>query len=143
LGFGSGIYSARHHETLLRLAERLPQVEGKKAFIFSTYGAPTIAVTPEFVTKNHSLLRATLEARGFTIVDEFGCPGFNTNNFLKVFGGLNKGRPNADDLANARSFALGLKGGCESDGNIGSGKCQRTRVENDRGGTNSNKWEGF
>jgi len=53
--------------------------------------------------------QSTLEARGFTIVDESGCPGFNTNSFLKVFGGLNKGRPNADDLANARSLALGLK----------------------------------
>ena len=35
--------------------------------------------------------------------------GFNTNLFLHLFGGLNKGRPNADDLDQARSFALTLK----------------------------------
>jgi len=36
VGFGSWIYSARHHESLLDLADRLPQVTGKIAFIFST-----------------------------------------------------------------------------------------------------------
>ena len=40
IGFGSGIYSAKHHQSLLDLADKLPQVTGKKAFIFSTYGAP-------------------------------------------------------------------------------------------------------
>jgi hypothetical protein len=33
---------------------------------------------------------------GYTIVDEFGCACFNTNKFLKHFGGLNKGRPNEE-----------------------------------------------
>ena len=38
--FGSGIYSSKHHESLLELADKLPQVKNKKAFIFSTCGAP-------------------------------------------------------------------------------------------------------
>ena len=43
------------------------------------------------------------------IIDEFGCRGFNTNSFLKFFGGLNKGRPNAEDLMNAEEFARNVK----------------------------------
>ena len=43
------------------------------------------------------------------IVDEFTCTGFNTNSFLKLFGGINKGRPNADDLKHAEEFAQKLK----------------------------------
>jgi flavodoxin len=42
-------------------------------------------------------------------VDEFICPGFNTNVFLKYFGGINKGRPNAEDFKRAENFAEKLK----------------------------------
>ena len=105
IGFGSGIYSEKHHEYLLDLADRLPQVTNKKAFIFSTS-----AITGEAkVTKDHSLLREKLQSKGYMIVDEFSCKGFNTNGFLKLFGGMNKGRPNAEDLKNAEEFASNLK----------------------------------
>jgi flavodoxin len=43
------------------------------------------------------------------IVDEFSCKGFNTNSFLKYFGGMNKGRPNAEDLKHAEEFVQNLK----------------------------------
>jgi len=108
VGFGSGIDSGKHYAPLLDLADRLPQVANRKAFIFSTCGAPAFAVTREFILKNHSALREKLEAKGYTIVGEFGCPGFNTNMFLRYFGGLNKGRPNAEDLKRAEDFARGL-----------------------------------
>jgi flavodoxin len=55
------------------------------------------------------LLREKLDSKGYTIIDEFGCRGFNTNSFLKFFGGLNKGRPNAEDLKNAEEFARNVK----------------------------------
>ena len=109
IGFGSGIYSAKHHETVLELADSLPSATGRKAFIFSTTGAPKIAITDDFVAKNHSLLREKLQAKGYEIVGEFSCAGFNTNSFLHWFGGLNKGRPDADDLDRAREFARTLK----------------------------------
>lgn len=109
VGFGSGIYGAKHHKTLLNLADRLPQVSGRKAFIFSTCGAPAIGMSEEVVAENHSTLREKLQSKGYTIVDEFGCAGFNTFSFLKLFGGINKGRPNAQDLENAEAFAQNLK----------------------------------
>jgi flavodoxin len=43
------------------------------------------------------------------VVDEFNCKGFNTNSFLKLFGGINKGRPNDEDLRKAAEFASKLK----------------------------------
>jgi len=111
IGFGSGIYSYKHHQSLLDLADKLPQAKGRKAFIFSTTGSPATfgrqALTEAL--KQHATLREKLQSKGYTIVDEFICAGFNTNSFLKLFGGINKGRPNAEDLKNAEEFAQKLK----------------------------------
>ena len=105
VGFGSGIYDEKHHELLLELADTLPQVTNKKAFIFST----SAIMGEDKVAKDHLILREKLQSKGYTIVDEFACKGFNTNSFLKYFGGMNKGRPNAEDLKNAEEFAQNLK----------------------------------
>ncbi len=110
VGFGSGIDSGRHYAPLLDLADRLPQVADRKAFIFSTCGIPAFGFSQGFVLKNHSALREKLVSKGYQIVDEFGCVGWNTNVFLKYFGGLNKGRPNSGDLKRAEEFARGLEG---------------------------------
>lgn len=104
IGFGSGIYSAKHHTDLLDLADALPRVTGKKAFIFST----SAIMGKEKVAKDHSMLREKLQSKGYAIVDEFSCKGFNTNSFLKYIGGMNKGRPNAEDLKHAEEFAQNL-----------------------------------
>jgi flavodoxin len=105
VGFGSGIYGEKHHKLLLDLADKLPQATNKKAFIFSTS-----ALTGEAkVAKDHSTLRKKLQSKGYIIVDEFQCSGFNTNSFMRFFGGMNKGRPNAEDLKHAEEFAQNLK----------------------------------
>jgi len=109
IGFGSGIYGATFGASLLNLADRLPQVVGKKAFLFSTYGAPAFVANREFIEKNHEQIREKLQAKGYTVIGEFGCAGWNTNSFLKYFGGLNKGRPDADDLKDAEAFAREMK----------------------------------
>jgi flavodoxin len=113
IGFGSGIYGAKNHKSLLDLAEKLPHANGRKAFIFSTFGAPVGLYKGErlreFIRNNHAALREKLLSKGYTVIGEFGCPGLNTNSFLKFFGGLNKGRPNAEDLRHAEEFAHNLK----------------------------------
>lgn len=105
IGFGSGIYSATFDPSILTLADRLSYAAGKKAFLFSTYGAPAFIANREFIEKNHQQIREKLRLKGYNVVGEFGCAGWNTNSFLNYFGGLNKGRPNAEDLANAEAFA--------------------------------------
>jgi len=115
VGFGSGIDSGIHYKELLDFANNLPQVTNKKAFIFSTCGVPMKFMELDkteftrYVAKNHSSLREKLQSKGYMIVDEFSCAGFNTNSFNKLFGGINKGRPNAEDLKQAEEFAQNLK----------------------------------
>ena len=111
VGFGSGIYSYQHHRSLLDLADKLPQVTNRRAFVFSTTGAP-IAFGESAITEaleQHTPLKEKLQSKGYVIVDEFICAGFNTNSFLRLFGGINKGRPNAEDLKHAEEFAQNLK----------------------------------
>ena len=114
VGFGSGIDTGKNYKELLDFADRLPQVTDKKAFVFSTSGMP-VGISgqqrvEEYTRKCHTTLKETLQSKGYTIVDEFGCAGFNTNKFLKYFGGINKGRPNEEDLKHAEAFAEKLKG---------------------------------
>jgi flavodoxin len=111
VGFGSGIYSDQHHRSLFNLVEKLPQVNNKKAFIFSTSGAPAFALDDglDYIEEAHLPLREKLQSKGYTVIGEFMCPGYNTNRFLKAFGGLNKGRPNAQDLKRAEAFAQKLE----------------------------------
>jgi len=104
IGFGAGIDSGRHYKPLLDFADRLPNVNGKTGFIFSTS-----AIQGETkVTKDHSALRQKLMSKGYRVIGEFSCKGFNTNSFLKYFGGMNKDSPNSEDLKNAKEFALRL-----------------------------------
>lgn len=112
VGFGSGIFDGKHHVSLLELADVLPLFSGKKAFIFSTSGVARIALlnnhgkteNPDFAD-SHTLLRERLLAKGFDVVGEFNCAGFNDNSFLKLFGGMNKGKPDEVNAELAEEFA--------------------------------------
>ncbi|MFX1323526.1 MAG: flavodoxin family protein [Promethearchaeota archaeon] len=103
IGFGSGIYSGKHHRFLLDLADKLIHVINGRAFLFST------CTFKREVAKNHSVLREKLQSKGFVISGEFGFRGFNTNSFIKYVGGVNKGRPNVEDLNDAELFIQNLK----------------------------------
>jgi flavodoxin len=100
IGFGSGIYGGVHHKSLLELADSLPEISGKKVFLFSTSGG-TDNTMP---IKCHSALREKLQSKGYTIIDEFNCKGF----FGFVGIGISRGRPNSIDLKNAEEFAQNL-----------------------------------
>jgi len=114
VGFGSGIYDQKHHKLLLDLAEKLPQVTDRKAFIFSTSGVARKFAIDNSIDDPHLALREKLQSKGYLIVDEFNCAGFNTNSFLKLIGGINRGKPNAEDLKNAEEFAQNLRSACAS-----------------------------
>jgi flavodoxin len=101
IGFGSGVYGKKFHKTLIQFVEALPAVTGKRAFILSTSGGGEI--------QTHAAPKKLLMNRGFSIVGDFSCKGWTTWGPLKLFGGTNKGRPNEEDLEEARVFARGLK----------------------------------
>ena len=100
IGFGSGIYHNKHHESLFKLLDKLPIQENKKAFIFTTSGASKDYNEP---------LKDKLLEKGFNITGDFSCKGFDTWGPFKIIGGINKGRPNEKDLENAKKFAEDLK----------------------------------
>lgn len=103
IGFGSGIYFGVVHPRLLELIDRLPPGEGRAAFTFSTSGSfllPWVGV---------SGARSRLAARGYRVLGDFNCRGYDTVGPLGWIGGLNRGHPNADDLARAARFADALQ----------------------------------
>jgi flavodoxin len=101
IGFGSGIYMFKHHKSLFKFVKNLKVADGKKAFIFSTSGSLN-------GKKFHKKLREELIKKGFKIIDEFNCLGWDTFGLLKLIGGVNKGKPDETDIENARNFARGL-----------------------------------
>ena len=104
VGFGSGVYFGKLHKGLLEFADKVPQVNGKNAFIFSTSGR-----AGKSAADFHNALRSTLSSKGYTILGEFSCPGFDTFGLLKIGGGIKKGRPNQDDLKQAETFAQSMQ----------------------------------
>jgi len=99
IGFGSGIFYRKFHGRLLKVINEIPPSKSK-AFIFSTSGYGTINF--------HKSLREVLEAKGFQIIGDFACKGWDTWTPFKLVGGINKGMPDENDLARAREFAKGL-----------------------------------
>ena len=105
IGFGSGVYFGKHHATLLDFIDRLPMVRNKKAFIFSTSGLRKIPFVHDF----EKPLKERLRRKGFDVIGEFSCRGYDTSRAAMILGGINRGRPNARDLQQAEDFAGRLK----------------------------------
>jgi flavodoxin len=105
IGFGSGVYFGKHHKSLLDFVDKLPMLPNKKAFIFSTSGLRKIPFMHNF----DKLLKEGLQRKGFEIISEFSCRGFDTSKAAMIVGGINKDRPNAEDLRQAEDFARSLK----------------------------------
>lgn len=101
VGFGSGVYYGQMHPGLLDWVRGLPDSPRASipAFIFSTSGLPFLAklwATP---------LRRLLARKGFHVVGEFACRGFDTWGPLWLTGGMNRKHPDERDLERAREFA--------------------------------------
>jgi len=105
IGFGSGIYFGKHHQNLLDFVDKLPLIQNKKAFIFSTSGLRKI----RFIHNFDKPLKEKLQRKGFDIIGEFSCRGYDTSPAAMIVGGINKSRPDAKDLKQAEDFAKSLK----------------------------------
>ena len=76
-----------------------------KAFIVSTSGLKRIPFVHDF----DKTLKEELRRKGFDIIGEFSCRGYDTSRAAMIVGGINRGRPNARDLQQAEDFARRLK----------------------------------
>lgn len=99
VGFGSGVYNGKLHKELSEILSKLSQQDDKKAFIFSTTGSKT------YSSMAHERFRPMLEEKGFEIIGEFSCLGFDT---ALTKEGINKGRPNKQDIKNAEDFIINI-----------------------------------
>ena len=100
IGFGSGAFYGRLHKNVSNLIDRLPNLPNKKAFVFSTSGQGKIGY--------NALTKRKLKEKGFEVVGSFACKGYDTYGPFKLVGGISKGRPNDDDIQNAKKFAENL-----------------------------------
>jgi len=107
IGLGSGIYFGAPHRSVRDLAKNLPAAANaatnKRAFLFSTSGLPFLGWLW------HRGLRRTLSKKGYAIVGEFNCRGWDTVGPLGLIGGLNRKHPNDDDLDRATAFGRSLR----------------------------------
>lgn len=103
VGFGSGVFGFAPHPDLGAFVDRLPPVDGVRAFVFATSGTGRVLTRPGVRP-----LDARLETKGYLVVGTFCCRGFDTWWPLRLVGGMNKGRPDARDLERARAFARTL-----------------------------------
>ncbi len=103
IGFGSGIYYMTVEPRLRKLMRHLPTVDHIRAFTFFTSGAREVPLWGY-----HKPLRKQLESKGFEVVGSFSCRGWDTVGPFGFIGGINRGRPNVDDLERAAAFAARL-----------------------------------
>lgn len=97
VGFGSGIFFAKHEPKLISYVESLEKsVNRQKVFIFSTRGNP--------ISSYHKELKGLLKAQNRILVGEFSCRGFDCTGPYNIFNGGNKGRPNENDERRAKKF---------------------------------------
>jgi flavodoxin len=98
VGFASGIYYSKFHQSVLNFASvNLPQ--DKKVFYICTNGGNASYKSIEDITKRKNAIE----------IGRFSCKGYDTFGPFKLVGGLAKGHPDDSDLKNAVEFFKGLE----------------------------------
>jgi flavodoxin len=97
IGFASGIYYSKFHQSVLNFASvNLP--EGKNVFFICTNGGNASYKSIEEITKR----------KNASVIGRFSCKGYDTFGPFKLVGGLAKGHPDEKDLEDAVAFFKGL-----------------------------------
>ena len=95
IGFASGIYYGKFHQTVIDFAKQyLPQ--GKKVFFVYTGGAPKAG--------DADTIKAAIAGKEATVLGSYFCKGYDTFGPFKLVGGIAKGHPNAEELQKAVEF---------------------------------------
>jgi 8-oxo-dGTP diphosphatase/2-hydroxy-dATP diphosphatase len=105
IGLGSGTYIGKYDNLILNLFDKFENVLNKRFFLFYTSGSKEHQVGNNF---NKPLLEKIV-AKGGKVISVFNCPGLSDYGLLKSFGGMNKGRPNSNDIEKVRECLHNLK----------------------------------
>ncbi|MBC2735139.1 MAG: hypothetical protein HF981_12345 [Desulfobacteraceae bacterium] len=102
IGLGSGVYWLRLERRIVDLAAKIP--DGCRVFIFSTSGWRGRVLADFF----QSELAKKLAQYHVDLIGKWHCPGHDRQPLFKWLQ-ISRGRPNEDDIADARAFAASLK----------------------------------
>lgn len=93
IGFASGIYYSKFHQSVLNFAS-VNMPEYKNTFFICTYGGK-----PSY----DSILQAVQE-KAVHILGTYGCKGYDTFGPFKLIGGVAKGHPTQEEVEKAVDF---------------------------------------
>ena len=97
IGFASGIYYSKFHQSVINFASvNLP--EKKKVFFICTYGGK----------EAFESIENAIEGKDCQVVGRFSCKGYDTFGPFKLIGGVAKGHPDEKDIEAAVDFYGGL-----------------------------------
>ena len=97
IGFASGIYYGKFHQSVLNFASvNLP--EYKEVFLICTQGGSAAYQSIETIIKD----------KHCNVIGKFSCKGYDTFGPFKLVGGIAKGHPNEKDLTAAMEFYQSL-----------------------------------
>lgn len=95
IGFAAGIAYGKFYPAIEKFAARcLPA--GKRVFFLYTCGRDSQSYL--------SSMRETAARKDCQVLGAYSCRGFDTFGPFKLVGGINKGRPNEEDIAGAVRF---------------------------------------
>ena len=97
IGFASGIYYSKFHQSILKFSEENLSAD-KKVFLICTYGG----------SANFKSIEQILNKKHASVVGKFGCKGYDTFGPFKLVCGIAKGHPDEEDMKNAVDFVKGL-----------------------------------
>ncbi len=99
IGFASGIFYTKFAAPVLGFASvNLPM--NKDVFFIATAGNTNKG--------NFKSIEAIANEKKCNVVGKFQCKGFDTYGPMKLIGGINKDRPNEEDLKSAVDFYKGI-----------------------------------
>ena len=97
IGFASGIYYGKFHQSVLKFAS-VNLIENKNVFLMCTYGG----------SEAFKSMESIIDDKHDKLVGRFSCKGFDTFGPFKLIGGVAKGHPDDRDLAAAVEFYKNL-----------------------------------
>ncbi len=98
VGFASGIYYSKFHQSVLDFAS-INLYENAKVFYICTCGG----------TASFKSIEALAENKKAIEIGRFSCKGYDTFGPFKLIGGISKGHPDHKDIKGAVEFFRGLE----------------------------------
>ncbi|MDO5096610.1 MAG: flavodoxin domain-containing protein [Peptostreptococcaceae bacterium] len=95
VGYASGIFALKMHSLIYKILDENKTLP-KKAIAICTSGVGK--------GKSAAKFAKYLQEKGFEVVGEFECKGFDTFGPFKLIGGINRKHPDEKDIANGIAF---------------------------------------